>query len=170
NGIYVAGDRENVYPARFAEYVARLDPPWMTTMRVALARTDKVLPQGEFFVGLGSANLRLLDLLGVRFLVEGPGPRGLETVAPDFRLAYEKDDVRVWENPTALPRAFVVGTAEVAPHADQVLDRLTSPEFDPASTVLLEEEPPGWRPGSSPRFSIPATLTTYSSGRVVVDV
>src|SRR5262249_61442632 len=79
-GIYAAGDRENVYPARFAEYVARLAPPWMTTMRVALARTDKVLPQGEFFVGLGSANLRLLDLLGVRFLVEGPGPRGLDTV------------------------------------------------------------------------------------------
>ena len=40
---------------------------------------------------------------------------------------------------TFLPRAFIVPSAEVVTK-EEVLDRLTSPDFDPLATVLIEEE------------------------------
>jgi hypothetical protein len=40
---------------------------------------------------------------------------------------------------TVLPRAFIVPSAEVVAK-EEILDRLTSPDFDPLKTVLIEEE------------------------------
>jgi hypothetical protein len=50
-----------------------------------------------------------------------------------------KDPVRVARVPDPLPRAFVVNRAVVA-RGDAAWQALAAPEFDPATTVLLEEE------------------------------
>ena len=49
-----------------------------------------------------------LDLLGVRWIVLPPQSPALR---PGLSLAYDGPDARVFENPRALPRAFVVGRA-----------------------------------------------------------
>ncbi len=46
----------------------------------------------------------------------------------------------VYENKTALPRAWIVHNFKVLPE-EQILEELKSPEFDPGTTVILEEEP-----------------------------
>ena len=48
----------------------------------------------------------------------------------------------VYRNPRALPRATLVGRAEVVPY-DRQLARLTEPGYDPRAQVLLAEAPAG---------------------------
>jgi hypothetical protein len=55
----------------------------------------------------------------------------------EFRSVF-KDPVRVARVPDPLPRAYVVDRAVVA-QGDAAWEALAAPEFDPATTVLLEE-------------------------------
>ena len=57
--------------------------------------------------GLENLSSPLLDLLNVRYVVtEGEIPN------PDYELVYD-DEVRIYENIDALPRAFALPRAEV---------------------------------------------------------
>jgi hypothetical protein len=122
-------------------------------------------------------NKRLVDLLGVRFLLQ---PRNLEDQPaghiparePAWRLISEDDDARaynftlggvrplppyqVWENPDVLPRAFVVPQAVPLPERPATLDALKRADFK--ETVLLE----GWRD----EFAAPST-GTYRPAEVI---
>jgi hypothetical protein len=170
HGLYVVGDRENVYPLRFAQYGDRL---LTDAMREGRVRAEQLglppyLPQGELLATAQSPNLRLLDLLGVRFVVQGPGSDFEQAAAPQrFPLRFEQDDVRIYENVEALPRAFVVHDVAVVP-ADQVLDRLTAAGLDPRRTAIVERAPP-----IAPQPTTQAStvrIAEYAADRVVVDV
>ena len=87
---------------------------------------------------------RLLDLLNVEYLVTTTLNRGADTLAtrPDrFRLVFADASVRVFENRTVLPRAFLVPASgiEVLPSEKAQLARLLSADFDPARSVILPE-------------------------------
>lgn len=90
---------------------------------------------------------RLFDLLNVKYLVATVQNPGAETLAsrPDrFRLVFSDGSVRVFENRTVLPRAFLVpasGVEVVAPESAQFA-RVTSADFDPARAVVLPEAAP----------------------------
>jgi hypothetical protein len=57
-----------------------------------------------------------------------------------MKLAYQ-EDVSVYTDTAALPRAFVVGSAQVV-STTSVLTCMAQPKFDPRSTVLIEQDPP----------------------------
>jgi hypothetical protein len=163
NRLYLAGDRENVYPARFTEYVSRMiRPEDAERLDRLLARLgipkEEGVPQGDFAVRADAPNLRLFDLLGIRFIVEGPQTNFQQQEAPDrFPLVYESDGVKVYRNASAYPRAFVATRADIISAPPQVLDRLTSPGFDPMVTVILEERParlPTEDAAASPRSEV----------------
>jgi hypothetical protein len=80
--------------------------------------------------------LRLLDWLGVRYLVT----RQAIPESERFRLAHS-GEWRVYENTGASPRAFLVGEAEVLPPGEPTLARLTHPDFDPLATALVDRDP-----------------------------
>jgi hypothetical protein len=105
-------------------------------------------------------NKRLLDLLGVRYLLQPRDqedqPKGhVPAREPAWRRVLEDDDAQaynftmggirrlppyeLWENPEALPRAFVVPRAEPLPDRPKVLDAMKRTNFQ--QTVLLED----WR-------------------------
>jgi hypothetical protein len=86
----------------------------------------------------------LLDLLGVRYLVvpSAPAPdQKLPHVARPLTTVYEDGDVRILENPSALPRAWLVHSAQ---HVDATaaLAMLAAGQVNPRDTALLEEPPP----------------------------
>lgn len=75
------------------------------------------------------------ELIGIRWIVLG---RHAEAPAPGLRLAYDGGDARIFENPAALPRAFI------APRARCVDDRralalLRSRAVDVRAEVLLAD-------------------------------
>jgi len=100
--------------------------------------------------------LPLYDALNARFLItdveaENPGPGFVQVLGP-------ADDLVVWENREALPRAWLVHSAE-AVDIQTALDQIRRPDFDPRSIVYLS--------GSSVASSVPDEAGE-SVGSVVV--
>lgn len=84
----------------------------------------------------GLPRSRALDLLSVRYVVVPAGAS-----LPNMRVVFEDDRWRVLENPTALPRAFLVGRYEVVADLEAHRQRLLDPTLDLRQTVLLREAP-----------------------------
>ncbi len=117
----------------------------------------------------GGAYSRLLDLLNVRYVVlpaeaapkDAPGPRLFD---PEMSSVYVGDEVNVFENPDAMPRAWIVHSARQA-NPDETLDLLSSGGVDPRETALLEEPPPNLgEPENS--SSDRAEITEYEANRI----
>jgi hypothetical protein len=89
-----------------------------------------LLPRG----GPGSLNLRGLTLIDRR-----TGTSRTISVDPEYRLVHS-GDVKIYENLTVQPRAFVVHNASLAGNDKEVLERLSDPEFDPAREVVLSQD------------------------------
>ncbi len=171
NGIYAVSDRENVFPLRLAEYAARMRPPRGIEAGLRLLGHVGSIPQGGFRVTARSPNLRLLDLLGTRFIVEGPGTDFEQRMNPErFPLIYEQDGVRVYTNTAALPRAYVVNQVELIAEPALVLERLSSRTFDPTTAVILEE-PPAREPAAPPPAApaAQASITAYMPSEVRIE-
>lgn len=84
----------------------------------------------------GLPRLRALDLLSVRYVVVPAGAS-----LPGLHVVFEDERWRVLENPTALPRAFLVGRYEVVPNLAVQRQRLLDPTLDLRQTVLLRTTP-----------------------------
>jgi hypothetical protein len=76
----------------------------------------------------------------------------------------------VYENKDVLPRAFVVGDYRVLHDRQEIFAELSSEWFDPASYVILDEEPGDdfVGPGSASADSY-AHIVEYTANRVTVD-
>jgi hypothetical protein len=75
---------------------------------------------------------RLLDLIGVRYLIANagtPGPAGYDTV--DF------GDLRLFARPTSVPRSLVVFNATAVQDDAAALTRLSDPSFDSNRDLVL---------------------------------
>jgi hypothetical protein len=87
----------------------------------------------------------LLDLLNVRYIVIPAKPRAeqmdFQWLFEHFPTVYSDNDVRVMENPEALPRAWIVhDVRQVAP--GEALPLLANGGVNPRTTALVEEQPP----------------------------
>jgi len=76
----------------------------------------------------------VFDLMGARYWIV-PGPK---QEPPGWKAVGELPSGIVYENPQALPRAFLVGRSVVLPSSDERLGFLSGPSFDPRRTVVLE--------------------------------
>jgi len=96
---------------------------------------------------LGNPNV--LRMLNVRYLIwptaeQGGEPQGMEVVARSSLGGQVFQSLLTYPG---LPRARLVGTAEVVPD-DQVVERVLAQDFDPALTALLAEPSPVDLPGA----------------------
>ena len=102
---------------------------------------DNIGAPGErtFTPLLPSYRSRLVDMLGLRFVAAGAP---LETIDPklqagDWQLIAQSGGAWIYENPRALPRVSFVRRS-IGTDFDAILKTGIWPEFDPATTVLLE--------------------------------
>ena len=109
--------------------------------------------QGYHFLDVYEEGLDspLLDLLNVRYIVvpaqpsQEENPEGLkrfEQFGRTHPTVYEDDQTRVLENQEALPRAWIVHSAQRVGSGKEALDLLASAKVDPKETALLEEKLP----------------------------
>ena len=110
----------------------------------------------------------ILDLLSVRYVLTESSVDD-----PSVRLMGQFGAIRVYERPSALPRAFVVSQARWVPNAEAALAAMKEPGFRPGEEVVLEEHPEVriQNPGVGTRTpgGGAATITSYQLDRVVVD-
>jgi hypothetical protein len=111
-------------------------PTFETVVRLPqrIAATSAVLRLGSFGGDVYVNGLALVDdSTGlVHSVLAAPGP--------EMRLAY-KGDVKIYDNPAAMPPAFLVHQGQVAANADEALKVIASPAFDPAANVVVEAGP-----------------------------
>jgi hypothetical protein len=130
-------------------------------------------------------NLSLLDLLGVRYILqlanEVPASRTWEAVHEDSSpVGYEMSGrptagvqiqlpYVVYRNPNALPRAFVVSEAAPLPERSRVLSTMKQTDF--RKRVLLEDfTPPKEAETSNEGRSREAEIVRHEPDRVVIHV
>jgi hypothetical protein len=132
---------------RYKEYLQL-----MTDRDEPIRPLDENCPFG--FPSIGNfrpVNWRLADVLGVRYLLVGQGeyrsdgdPRWQKVLWDSDPMAYTiaeggvvpLDGFTVYRSDSTLPRAFVVGEAELLPEGSEVLEKLRTTDF--RKTVLLE--------------------------------
>jgi len=61
--------------------------------------------------------------------------------ASQIKLVYKGKDGLVYENTSVLPRAYIVHKAVVLRDGRKIIQKLSSPAFNPGNSVILEEEP-----------------------------
>jgi hypothetical protein len=139
-----------------------------------LERTPGVPGAAPFFgravLPPDAARTPLLDALAIRFLVTDEPPAWLLQHYP-VRSSFGGRPL-VFENPSALARAYRVRRAEPTPANPQAaLERLVAPDFDVHRSVLLDPLPEALadRSGPEPEASGGVEITLYTPERVVLD-
>jgi hypothetical protein len=95
-----------------------------------------IADMARYWEGTGGRSTRLYDLLGARYVL---GSKEVVLDWDKFSLAFDGDPtVNVYRNQTTLPRAFVLHQAVVAVDHEDAWVRIHQPDFDPATTVILE--------------------------------
>ncbi|MBI2909990.1 MAG: YfhO family protein [Chloroflexi bacterium] len=84
---------------------------------------------------------------------------------------YEDEETVIYENPTPLPRAFIVNSVKVVPSDPRTLGEMAQGDIDVTRTAVVEEEIPELRgaaigPGEP---GTPAKITFYSPTRATVE-
>jgi hypothetical protein len=106
---------------------------------------------------LSFGGMRLLDILGARYLVAGPGlGPAFGHLASRFRVrpglmnpysllsvAYKGSDATIVDNSGALPRATVARSVRVVNGVVGVLHALVDDSFNPSTQVIVEGNQPG---------------------------
>ncbi|RJR41821.1 MAG: hypothetical protein C4576_17135 [Desulfobacteraceae bacterium] len=163
-GIEDAGGYASFYPKRYAEFLHLSQHGPNTELPASHSRW-------VFFSRFGSP---LLDLINVRYLLLSPDIRIKSEAA---ELVYEEqDEIRIYRNKNAFPRAFFVPDCLYAgsqKEAFEIIGRLTREDF--RKTVILESSPiPEFKDqvidGAPSREEPPVRISSYRANELELEV
>jgi hypothetical protein len=79
-----------------------------------------------------------VQLRGLTLIDDRSGTSRTVTVDPAYRLVHS-GDVKIYQNLTTLPRAFVVYRTRIVPDQEKALSILRDPAFDPSREAILDQ-------------------------------
>src|SRR3989338_6627743 len=123
-------------------------------------------------------NKKLMDFVGITHFAQGLeyGQTNDPMLSAGYVLEKESDTgdsiIRLYKNPFAFPKVFMVPNAEFIAANDEIRTRLRANSYDPASNVYLSGEAPPNLSQLKPELPLQATATilTYNQARVDVTV
>jgi hypothetical protein len=176
-GFLQADGYQSVYPLAYHDFFGRLIAPELAASKTLASYYNKW--GGRVYAFGPQVNPGLVALAGVRWLyVNGPA---VPTV-PGLVSRWHEGDVTIYEVPSVLPRAFVVGALDVEPSRSASLDALaaasladlrgsayaaTSPALDSVVAQIPGGLPP---PGTSGSATSAGTATITSATPDEVDL
>lgn len=132
-----------LYPKRYGEIIQASKNGKIATEFTRQTRSDAFIAPGFGETDLSSNiyRLKILDLLGVKYVLDRVENGSTDRTFPKdrFKLIYEKDGWKIFENLKALPRAFLVSDYKVFRSSEEFEKIFFDKNFDPSKTVLLEE-------------------------------
>jgi len=144
-GLFSTDGYDPLYPKRYGEFIQASENGKIGTKFTARTRSDAriVFGSGETDLSSNVYRLKVLDLLGVKYVFDRVENGSTEkTFSSDrFKLIYEKDGWKVFENQKALPRAFLALEYKVFNSKEEFEEIFFDKTFDPSKTILLEEKP-----------------------------
>ncbi|MBN1761333.1 MAG: YfhO family protein [Chitinispirillaceae bacterium] len=118
------------------------------------------------------------------FLMEGYNPLRLKRELMDrkqrtfdvlnigYKISVDEASGRIGivPHPTGFPRVRMVSSFTVETDESRILPLLQNPDFDYATTVILEETPEGIPSGNHGPINASATITSYGYNKIVTEV
>ncbi len=146
--IYSAEGYDAIFPQRFGELMYSLKTNGKFSDQITRADADL---KGAAEIESMTENpyrLRLLSLLGVRYILESKLGEHKDVLSTDkrfpeslFTLVWQNEKWRIWEYKQALPRAFFVDQYVVERDQQKIIDAIYSDQFDLRQKIILEEDP-----------------------------
>jgi hypothetical protein len=146
---------DGVDPARWVEILKPAADP--TSKVLHYAAVEWMMPEGVLLPS-GLVLHPILSMLNVRYVIARGSPK------PGYHPLLAGGDYIVWENPGALPRAYVPKRVETVVDPKERIRRLSAVDFDPRATALVEQplDVPGECRGS-------AAITGETPQRVTIE-
>jgi hypothetical protein len=180
-GVYGLSDPRMIdalYVDRYWKYVSTF---------ISKGRYDRFIATGPTESAPNVAANPMFDLLGIRYVLyrTSLGTKPPAWSDPQYRLVFKSGDVAVFENRSALPRAFVVHKVRRVSSSEAALAYFTKGEIRdfPDGSYHVRHKDPGMqavieaKPHSAPETrscaadaSSEAQIADYSSDRVVISV
>jgi hypothetical protein len=121
---------------------------------------------------LGGLDHRLLDLTAARYVAaDATLARQADAVAPPrLEPLFDDGTLRVYENPTALPRARFVPRVEIVADDRRLLDRLAHGSDDLRTVALVDASPPSGFLGADGPADVPVAVVRDDAAHLVLRV
>lgn len=146
DGLYSPDGYDPLYPKRYGEFIQSSRDGKIHEQFTVRTRSDATLAPGFGWDDLRSNEyrLRVLDVLGVKYLLDRVENGEISKIYDEdrFKLIKEIDGWRILENKFAAPRAFLTNGHKVYKDIQTFEKLFFAKDFDPKSTILLEEELP----------------------------
>lgn len=174
-GLYDLGTFGGLNVASFHTFAKRnLDSGFLYTVLASNEWLREPSPPAPAAVDELHRNLRFYDFLGVKYFVTSATSQSDFTSYDYFRLVYQDSDARVYENPGAMPRAFLVNKFRTTESLDLAQSIVSEPSFNLTTTVtlngpLLDAETAALN-GSITFDNSSAQIVSYEPNRVLIDV
>lgn len=147
-GLYSVEGYDALFSQQYGELLYTIKNGGMITDQIH--RTDVDLKQAAEVESLGdnTTRLRLLSLLGVKYILEtklGENKSKTSTekrFPPElFTLAWEDDAWRIWEYTSAMPRVWFTGSLRVEKDPQRIVDTIFDKQTDYNKVAIVEEIP-----------------------------
>lgn len=162
-----------LYPKRYGEFIQSSKEGKIQTQSSPQTRSDAfIIPGfGESYLVDNKSRLRVLDMLGVKYVLDRDENASSQKTFPldRFLLAYEKDGWKVFENKKRAPRIFLAGDYKVFSNIREFENIFFADSFDPSKIILLEENPIGFKAGNNSKLN-DVKLISYFPNEVKVGV
>lgn len=136
--LYSSDGYDPLYPRWYGEFI---NGSKYGSIEEASRSDAMIVPGfGELDLSTNTNRLRVLDALGVRYILDrAENASTIKTFPPNrFALVYEQDGWKIFENRLSAPRTFIAQSIETYNTPDEFSKEFFRPEFDPTSTILIE--------------------------------
>lgn len=134
-----------LYPKRYGEFIQSSRNGKIATEFTLQNRSDAVITSGfgENDLPSNEHRLRVLDLLGVKYILDRVENNSTENTFPKnrFKILKEENGWKVLENIKASPRIFLISDYEIVNTKEEFEKLFFNKNFDPSKTIILENKP-----------------------------
>ncbi len=166
-----------LYPQRYGELLYTIGTKGVVTDQIN--RTDVTLgetSQNELMTS-SSERLRLMFLLGVKYVIEHKEDSGKDTILPEkrfppnlFVLTWQNDAWRIWQYKDALPRTSIAHDVIIQNDPQKIVDQLYNSNVNLLNTVILEDPLSLPTAGLGAQREESASISAYEANRVTITV
>lgn len=136
-----------LYPKRYGQLIHSSVDGKLLKQFNRFNRSDAVIAPGFGQTDFSSNQYRMkvLDVLGVKYILDREENASTSITFPveKFKLIHKTDGWKILENLHTAPRFFLAYTYQIFTTDSEFENIFFSKNFDPASTILLEEKPKG---------------------------
>jgi len=138
-GLYTPEGLNPVFAHRYGQLIKSPILHGALTNDIPRISVDLDLKRSETDATTAAMTKKLMSLLSVSYVVDSKKGVWYETTYPSHIKVWENDHFRVWQNPEAYPRAFIVPNIEYIENPQHIVNRMYDETVNLMTTAIVEE-------------------------------